>query len=199
MQFLYRTATSADVTLSGASGNYTVTGSVSHFYSAICVTVPVSGGVGVFDPSTPASSGQVGATGNTFAGITGVTTVSAGDLILLFACGRTTSGFTVVISTPTAGYTAATGTGLTAGETLSPASGVQVGAFLATQIQSAAGATGSATVNWTSGSTCNGGGLIVAVTQPTSGTSPTPAQAAGTAAPPSPVPQVSLTMTIQGV
>jgi hypothetical protein len=186
-QLLWKAADSTDVSLSGSSGSYTVTASVLHSMAGIVVAGPGA----AFDPSTPASSGQLLVAAGTTITATGLTTTSSGDLLLWFGGSRFPSGSSGTITQP-AGYSVA----VTQVST-SVGGSANVGAMLATQTQGSAGATGNQ--SGTLGAALDdGGALLVALTQP-SGASPNAGLAASAGVPGTPAASVAMAMTIQGV
>jgi len=154
-QLLWKAADSTDVSLSGSAGSYTVTASVLHSIAGIIALAPGAS----FDPSTPASSGQLLAAAALTYPVTGVTTVTPGDTLLLFAGARWNSGATGTMTLP-GGWAAAV-----AELDTTVAAAANVGVMLGTQVQGSAGATGTQTV--TLSLSVDGGGLLVALTQPT--------------------------------
>lgn len=151
-QLLYRTATSADVTLSSDSGDYTVTASVSHSMAGIVLDLPGAS----FDPSTPTSSGQLLSTAGTAVSANGVTTTNNGDLLLWFAGIRNASGTVPTIGVPS-GFTTQVS------QTNSSTGGANVGAIFAYETQATAGATGAEAGSFSESD--DGGALLVAVSQ----------------------------------
>jgi len=186
-QLLYKTAASADVTLAGSSGSYTVTVSGSTVRSIAGIIADAQGYVFDAGAGTPASSGQLGAATSASVPVTGVTTTGAGDTLLWFAGVRVASG-TVPAITPPAGFTTK------AAQLNTSAASVNVGAYLATQVQVTAGATGTETGTLSGAS--DGGGLLVALTPPATGNAAVTATAvACTSALPAPALHAGITVT----
>jgi hypothetical protein len=166
-QLLYRTATSADVSLSSSSGDYTVTASVSHSIAGIVVDLPGAS----FDPSTPTSSGQLLSTAGTSIPATGVTTDNAGDLLLWFGGIRNPTGTVPTIGVPS-GFTTQVS------QTNSSTSGANVGAIFAYETQATAGATGTQSGSLSEAD--DGGALLIAVSQSASFTGAAALSGSGT-------------------
>jgi hypothetical protein len=158
-QLLWKNAGATDVALSGSAGSYTVTASVLHNIAGIIVGAPGA----AFDPAVPASSGQLLSAAATSYVVNGVTTLTAGDLLLLFCGTRFPASTSGTMTLPGGWATAVAELDTTV------AAAVGVGAMLGTQAQVSAGATGTATVGLAN-VTDDGGGLLVALTQPAPGT-----------------------------
>jgi alkaline phosphatase D len=136
----HKIADSGDVAKAAASGSYTITqAGSSHPFSAVIGVVPVTSTAHPFDPSDTPGSGQAN-TSSTAVTAAGITTGTAGDLLVWLGADRGPSGVTPPTITPPPGYS------IPAGVSQATSSGtgtVNTGLVLATAPQGPPGATGS--------------------------------------------------------
>jgi hypothetical protein len=166
--FLYRTATSADVTLSASSGSYTITPSATHSMAGIIVDAPGA----AYDPSAPTTGGVLLSAAGTAISSNSVTTLVNGDLLLWFGAVRSPA------TADSAAITIPSGFSTVVAQVTTTFSTVNVGAILATATQATAGATG-AEAGTLGNALDDGGALLVAITQ-SSGTNANAGNAAST-------------------